>query len=171
MNGCPRTTGARALLRLCAQQGLTVATAESCTGGLIAKRLTDLAGSSAVFCGGLVTYTNELKMRLLGVSEEILRLESEVSPACAMAMADGARARTGADLAVSTTGFAGPGGGNDRDRVGTVYIAVSSRERTVCERFLAPVGSTRAEVRRLAAARAIALLCEAAQSSERQADR
>ncbi len=162
MNGNTRATNVAGLLRLCARRGLSVATAESCTGGLIAKMLTDISGCSAVFRGGFVTYTNELKKNLLGVSEEILLLESEVSPACAIAMADGARARTDADMAVSTTGFAGPGGGNDRDPVGTVYIAVSTRERTVCERFLAPHGSTRAQVRRLAAARAIALLCDAA---------
>lgn len=164
MNGNPRTTGARALLRLCARQKLTVATAESCTGGLIAKLLTNVPGSSAVFCGGLVTYTNALKEALLGVPEEIIRTQTEVSSACAMAMADGARVRTRADIAVSTTGFAGPGGGNDRDPVGTVYIAVSTKARTVCERFLAPAGLTRAQVRRLAAARAIALLCDAARN-------
>ena len=153
--------GATALLGLCLKRGLTVATAESCTGGLIAKLLTDVSGSSAMFRGGFVTYTNALKIELLGVSEEIIDAVSEVSAACALAMADGARLRTGADMAVSTTGFAGPGGGNAQDPVGTVYIAVSTKERTVCERFAAPPDSTRAQVRRLAAAHAIAMLCDA----------
>ena len=87
-----------------------VATAESCTGGMVAVAITDIAGSSAVFAGGFVTYTNALKRDLLGVGEAILDTYGAVSEPVAAAMAEGARARTGADLAVAITGIAGPGG-------------------------------------------------------------
>lgn len=137
---------------------LTLATAESCTGGLIAKSVTDVAGSSAVLTGGFVTYTNESKIALLGVDPEIIARESEVSHACARAMAEGARERLGSDLAVSTTGYAGPTGGNERDPVGTVYIGIATPHGTFSERFLAPEGATRAGIRRAATDRALALL-------------
>ena len=150
------------LVRSFAAQGLTVGTAESCTGGLIAKRITDVPGSSAVLLGGLVTYTNEVKTALLGVPASLIERETEVSHACACAMAVGARERLDADLAVSTTGFAGPGGGTERDPVGTVYIAVATREGVVEERFSAPENATRCGVREAAAARALELLLSAA---------
>lgn len=152
------------LVRSFAEQGLTVGTAESCTGGLIAKRITDVPGSSAVLLGGLVTYTNEVKTALLGVPASLIERETEVSHACACAMAVGARERLGADLAVSTTGFAGPGGGNERDPVGTVYIAVATRKGVVGERFSAPENATRRGVREAAAARALALLLSVAET-------
>lgn len=148
------------LVRECAKRGVKIATAESCTGGLIAKSVTDVAGSSAVFSGGAVTYTNEVKIALLGVDPNVIARESEVSHVCAKAMAEGARARFGVDLAVSTTGYAGPTGGTPTDPVGTVYIGVSSPDGTYSERFCAPDGLTRAGVRRAATDRAIALLLE-----------
>ena len=156
---------AKQLIRLFCEKGLTVCTAESCTGGLIAKLLTDVAGSSAVFRGGFVTYTNEIKQAMLGVSDELLSLHSEVSSACAMAMAKGARERMEATLAVSTTGFAGPGGGNERDPVGTVYIGVCTPYKTFYERFSAPVGATRSQIRNAAALRALELLLAAAEEA------
>lgn len=145
----------------CALQkaGLTVSTAESCTGGLIAKLLTDLPGSSAVFAGGCVSYTNAVKTAVLGVDAAVIDQHTEVSFACAEAMANGARALFGTDLAVATTGYAGPGGGMEKDPVGTVYLAVSSGAGCVSERFCAPQGSTRGEVRALAAARVMAMAC------------
>lgn len=151
---------ARRLVREFAKREITVATAESCTGGLIAKRITDVAGSSQVLAGGAVTYTNASKIALLDVDPAIIAQESEVSHACAKTMAEGARARFGTTLAVSTTGYAGPTGGTERDPVGTVYIAIATPQGTYSERFLAPTGATRTGVRNAAARRAIALLLE-----------
>ena len=147
----------RAVIKL-AFQGCTVSTAESCTGGLIAKALTDIPGSSAVFCGGFVTYTNEIKIGVLGVDSDVIARHTEVSFACAEAMAAGARERLGATLAVSLTGFAGPTGGTDADPVGTVYIGIASLRGVRSERFQAPDPSTRESVRNAAAVRALELL-------------
>ena len=148
------------LVRHFSQKGITVCTAESCTGGLVAKLITDVAGSSQVLLGGFVTYTNEVKMQLLGVDPEILARDSEVSHVCAKAMALGARERVGATLAVSLTGFAGPTGGNDADPVGTVYIGIASPRGAFSERFSAPDPSSRERVREAAAMRALELLYE-----------
>lgn len=159
----PNMTDAAELIPALTQKKITVCSAESCTGGLIAKLLTDIPGSSAVLLGAFVTYTNEVKERLLGVTPELIREHTEVSHACAAAMAEGARRQLGAALAVSTTGYAGPGGGTERDPVGTVYIGLSSPRGTRTERFCAPAGSTREQVRSAAAFRALALLAEEAE--------
>ncbi len=111
--------------RLLAAAGRTVTTAESCTGGLVAERLTRVAGSSAYFLGGVVSYTNELKTRLLGVPEEMIAAGGAVSEPVANAMAAGARERYGADYGIGITGIAGPGGGSADKPVGTVHIAVA----------------------------------------------
>lgn len=103
-------------------RGLTIVTAESCTGGAIASRITDVAGSSAYLLGGIVAYSNALKQRLLGVEEATLIAHGAVSEATARAMAAGVRARLGADLALSVTGIAGPGGGTVEKPVGLTYI-------------------------------------------------
>jgi nicotinamide-nucleotide amidase len=102
--------------------GKTLSVAESCTGGLIAMRLTEVAGSSAYFVEGAVTYANEAKIRTLGVSGETLREFGAVSPQTAEEMASGMRERAGTDYALSVTGIAGPGGGSDEKPVGTVFI-------------------------------------------------
>lgn len=143
------------LVRAFAEKGMTLSTAESCTGGLIAKLVTDIPGSSAVFVGGCVSYTNDVKMRVLGVPRDVIDRETEVSAACAMAMAEGARRLFKTDVAVSTTGFAGPSGGTARDPVGTVYIGLATPRGTSCVRFSAPQGISRDEVRTLAASRAL----------------
>ncbi|MEQ1921310.1 MAG: competence/damage-inducible protein A [Pyrinomonadaceae bacterium] len=104
------------------QRGETLAVAESCTGGLIGQRLTDVPGSSAYFMEGAITYSNEAKMRTLGVSAEILEQHGAVSAECAEAMAAGMRKYAGTDHAVSITGIAGPDGGSDEKPVGTVFI-------------------------------------------------
>ena len=117
------------------ERGLLLATAESCTGGLCAKRLTDVAGASQVFCGGVVSYTNDVKMRLLGVKEETLARFGAVSGETAREMAEGARQATGADVAVSVTGVAGPSSDEMGNVVGTVFIAFSSEQETVSEKL------------------------------------
>ncbi len=116
-----------AVIRFLHERQLTLCTAESCTGGLIAKRLTDVSGASEVFFGGCVTYTNEIKERLLGVSHETLAAHGAVSAETAAEMARGARLRLGTDIAVSATGLAGPGGGTPALPVGTVFIGISTK--------------------------------------------
>lgn len=135
----------------------TVSVAESCTGGLLAKRLTDIPGSSAVFPGGVVAYQNEIKMGLLGVSEKIIETETEVSAECAKAMADGAAARFATDYALSTTGYAGPGGGTKEHPVGTVYLGFHTPEKTTTLCIFCP-NATRSDVRVAAAKTALSML-------------
>lgn len=115
-----------ALVRLFAKRGLTVATAESCTGGLIGARITGVSGASQVFLGGCMTYTNDLKIQLLGVSPDSIHAHTEVSAEVAREMAEGVRARLGADVGLSATGYAGPTGGTAENPVGTVYIGVAT---------------------------------------------
>ena len=124
----------------------TVATAESCTGGLIAKSITDIAGSSAVLAGGMVTYTNRIKIDVLGVDENIIKEHTEVSHACAKAMAKRAKDVFGTDYALSATGYAGPGGGTEKDPTGTVYIGIATPTGTRSERICIE-NATRAQVR------------------------
>lgn len=103
---------------------LTVATAESCTGGMLAKFITDEAGVSAVFDGGIVSYANRIKHKFLGVKDETLAAYGAVSPQTAEEMAKGICAAIGADLGIATTGIAGPGGGTDEKPVGTVFVGI-----------------------------------------------
>ena len=114
----------------------TVATAESCTGGNIAHQITLVPGSSAWVRGGVVSYTNEVKMNILGVPSELIESYTEVSNQVAEAMAEGARNVTGADFAVSTTGIAGPTGATATDPVGTVYIGVATPFKVVSQRMV-----------------------------------
>lgn len=107
--------------------GKTIAVAESCTGGLVAGALTEIAGSSDVFDRGFVTYSNEAKAQMLGVSPEIIDTFGAVSIAVAWAMAQGALAKSNADVAVAITGIAGPGGGSEKKPVGTVVFARARR--------------------------------------------
>lgn len=118
---------ARHLLQLAQTRALSFATAESCTGGLIAATLTDVPGSSAVFDRGFVTYSNDAKTDMLGVSPETLAAHGAVSEAVAAEMATGARDRSGADLAVSVTGIAGPGGSEFKPE-GRVCFGLASAE-------------------------------------------
>src|SRR5438552_8193669 len=123
-------TLAQSVLEACRARGWRLATAESCTGGLVAAVLTAIAGSSDVVERGFVTYSNEAKMELLGVPEATLAAHGAVSAETARAMAAGAVARAGVDLAVSIAGVAGPGGGSAEKPVGLVFIGVTRRGGT-----------------------------------------
>jgi nicotinamide-nucleotide amidase len=145
------------VLTACRQARLRVATAESCTGGLVAACLTAIAGSSDVVDRGLVTYSNEAKEELLGVPRELLVAHGAVSAEVARAMAEGTLSRSPADLAVSITGIAGPGGGTPTKPVGLVFLATARRgQDTRVERHVFP--GDRAAVREATLARALALL-------------
>jgi competence/damage-inducible protein CinA-like protein len=143
-----------ALLR---EKGKTLALAESCTGGMISTLVTDVAGSSDYFLGGVVSYANQAKESLLGVSEETLRLHGAVSEQGAREMARGARERFDADLAAAVTGIAGPGGGSEEKPVGTVFFALSSRDGREFARRRSFIGD-RAQVRRSASLVALELI-------------
>jgi nicotinamide-nucleotide amidase len=119
------TPTAELVLGLLRERGLTLATAESCTGGLVGGRLTDVAGSSDVYVGGVVAYSNDVKERALGVPAATLAAHGAVSAETAEAMADGARTALGAAVAVAVTGVAGPGGGTDEKPVGLVHVAAA----------------------------------------------
>jgi PncC family amidohydrolase len=120
----------------CLARGLTVATAESCTGGGVAAAITAVSGSSGYFQGGVVSYSNEAKRDLLDVPEAVLAAHGAVSAQTAVAMAAGAARRLGADLGVSTTGIAGPDGGTAQKPVGLVYVAVHDASGDDVRRFV-----------------------------------
>jgi PncC family amidohydrolase len=121
---------------LLTEQGLTIAVAESCTGGLIAHRLTNVSGSSAYFIGGVVAYANEVKEQVLGVSGETLAAHGAISEETARGMARGARRLFDTDLAISATGIAGPTGGTPQKPVGLVYVALAASDQELCQRHL-----------------------------------
>ena len=137
-------------------RGLTVSTAESCTGGLIAKRITDVPGASAVFPGSVVSYTNGVKEHALGVPGEILAQFGAVSEPVAEAMAEGIRRMMKSDLALSVTGLAGPDGDDRGNPVGTVYIGLAAPDGT--EVTLLHLRGSRESIRQQAADYALALL-------------
>ncbi len=152
---------AEAVLDAARARGDMVATAESCTGGLVAAALTEIAGSSEVFERGFATYSNAAKESLLGVPSAVLDRYGAVSEQTARAMAEGALARSNASAAVSITGVAGPGGGSPDKPVGLVWFGVAARDepaRTLERRF-GDIG--RSEVRLKSAVQALALLKEA----------
>ena len=140
------------------RQGKTVACAESCTGGLIAKRLTDIPGSSAAVLGGFVTYTTEMKIRHLGVSPETIEQYTELSEQTAAEMARGARMATGADIGISTTGLAGPGGGSEGCPVGTVFVGISSIHGEQVKRLSLSPNRKRDYIRTVAASHALEMI-------------
>ena len=144
------------VLHLCRERGLTLATAESCTGGMVAQRLTSVPGSSDVFVGAVVAYSDDVKARELGVPAEVLERHGAVSAETAEAMARGARGRLGADLAVSVTGIAGPGGGSDEKPVGLVYLHALGPDGTRSADFVFP--GDRDSIRRRATVTALHLL-------------
>jgi nicotinamide-nucleotide amidase len=135
---------------------LTVAVAESCSGGLLAKRLTDVPGASAYFLLGTVTYADSAKIRVLSVPTDMLASHGAVSAAVAAAMAEGVRLLAGSDLSLATTGIAGPDGGTPAKPVGTVYIALAAADgcRVICHCF----SGNREKIRESAADAALELL-------------
>ena len=139
--------------------GATVATAESCTAGLVASTIASVPGASDVLRGGAVTYVDEIKNRLLGVSSETFERYTAVSSPCACEMAEGARSLFEVSAAVSVTGYAGPGGGTAEDPVGTVYFGISTAYGV--ETYRKVFAGSRDEVRWQAAAFALDLLCGA----------
>ena len=138
-------------------RGLTLATAESCTGGLMGKRITDVPGASACYLGGVVSYQNEVKENLLGVRHETLITKGAVSEDTACQMAEGVRKALGADIGISTTGVAGPGGGTPEKPVGLIYVGISTKDKTWAVRILRPRQS-RESLRRLASSTAFDLV-------------
>jgi nicotinamide-nucleotide amidase len=152
------TARAALLIRAYAERGLKVATAESCTGGLVAGLLTEIAGSSAVVERGFVTYSNEAKTDLVGVAPALIAAHGAVSEPVARAMAEGALARSRADVAVAVTGIAGPGGATATKPVGLVHFALARRGGPTAhlERRYGDLG--REAVRRSAVADAVGLL-------------
>jgi PncC family amidohydrolase len=150
------------LLTVCIAAGLTVGTAESCTGGLVAHTITRIAGSSACLVGGIVSYADRIKVDLLDVSSAVLEAHGAVSAQVARSMAEGARARLGVDLAVSVTGIAGPDGGGPSKPVGLTYVAVADGNGVVVRRFAWP-GDRDANVRS-SAGTALEMLIERAEA-------
>lgn len=145
--------------------GQTLALAESCTGGLIAARITAMPGSSAYFNGGVVAYSNQVKEDTVQVPKALLIEHGAVSEPVARAMAQGVRTLMGSDLALSVTGIAGPGGGTDEKPVGTVFMAVADQHSCQVERFW--FGGDRSQVRQQAVDQAIIMLKEQLEGQKR----
>jgi nicotinamide-nucleotide amidase len=154
---------ATAVLDVCRVHGLKVATAESCTGGLVAGALTDIAGSSDVVDRGFVTYSNEAKLQMLGVPSETLRDYGAVSRQTAEAMARGAIARSNAQVAVAITGIAGPSGGSANKPVGLVHFAAASHGGALTHKEMRYGDIGRSKVRHKSVLQALAMLKQMAE--------
>ena len=144
----------------CAARGITIATAESCTGGLVAHLISEVPGASAYLRGGIVAYADEVKRATLDVPEDVLIAHGAVSAQVALAMADGARARLGSDLAVGVTGIAGPDGGTEAKPVGLAFVSVTGLGDPDVRRFQWP--GDRAANKRASAEAALGMLLERA---------
>ncbi|MBR0555625.1 CinA family protein [Ciceribacter sp. L1K23] len=153
---------ASSIIRDFTARGLTIATAESCTGGLIAGILTEIAGSSAVVDRGFVTYSNKAKMEMLGVEADTLRDFGAVSMQTALQMARGARAKAGTSVSVAVTGIAGPGGGSQDKPVGLVHLAAVASDGTAFHREMRYGDLGREEIRLATVKTALDMLIEAA---------
>ena len=150
--------GAAQIVAAARRKGWRIATAESCTGGMVAAAITAVAGSSAVFDGGIVSYANAAKRDLLGVPEPLILRHGAVSEPVAAAMAEGARARLGADVAVSVTGIAGPGGATADKPVGRVCFGLARADRPTRTETVDFGALGRAAVRRAAVRHALGLI-------------
>jgi PncC family amidohydrolase len=149
---------ARRVGTVCGSSDVTIATAESCTGGLVAHLLTEIPGSSGYFVGGAVTYANEVKVGLADVPAALLAAHGAVSAEVAVAMADGIRGRLGADLGVAVTGIAGPDGGTAEKPVGLTFIAVADARGNEVRRYV--WASDRTGNKRASAGAALALVAD-----------
>ncbi len=147
------------LVRLAKERGVTLSCAESLTAGMVSSSIAAVPGASSVLLGGAVTYTNQVKERLLSVSEKTIQEVTEVSYEVAQQMASGACSLFGSDYAVSLTGYAGPGGGTDSNPVGTVYIGLCSPQAVFSKRFV--FAGDRQEVRFQACLEALRMLFDA----------
>ena len=163
--GDPLVDLAGRLQARCLARGLTVATAESCTGGLVAHLLTEVPGSSGYLLGGIVSYSDAVKRDELGVPAEMLASHGAVSAQVAIAMADGVRERLATDLGVGITGVAGPDGGSEAKPVGLVYVAVAGLGPAEVRRYVWP--GDRSQNKRSSAEAAIGLLLARVEAAER----
>ena len=161
----PLVTLAERLQGICLERGLTVAVAESCTGGLVAAAITEVPGSSGYFLGGIVSYADNAKAALLGVPKAMLAAHGAVSAQVAVAMASEVRARFDASLAIAVTGVAGPGGGSAAKPVGLTYVALAGTQAADVRRFA--FTGDRAANRQAAAEAALAWLVEHVSGGER----
>jgi nicotinamide-nucleotide amidase len=166
MSGSDAKALSRSLLDLCRMRKLTIATAESCTGGLVAGALTDIPGSSDVIDRGFVTYSNDAKRAMLGVKATTLATFGAVSKETAQAMAVGALERAGVDLAVSITGIAGPGGATPGKPVGLVHLAVAARDGRLVHRECRFGALGRSTVRQRSVIEALRILMELARGPQ-----
>ncbi|MGB8589551.1 MAG: CinA family protein [Pseudolabrys sp.] len=157
---------AETVLNLCKSKKLTLATAESCTGGLVAAALSEIPGSSLVLDRGFVTYSNEAKQQMLGVTPATIDVYGAVSTACAEEMAKGALAHASVDLAISVTGIAGPTGAVRGKPIGLVYFCAASRSGRVIAHYRKYGDIGRANVRRECVLQALAMLQELAEKEE-----
>ena len=148
------------LVELLKEKGMKVSCAESLTGGLVSKLITDVPGASTVFECGVCSYSNRIKHEVLGVSDETLSSCTEYSEECASEMAEGVRRLSGADIGISTTGIAGPGGGTEEKPVGTVYVGISTKNVTMPRKLYLGELGTREEIRRASALCALFLCYE-----------
>jgi nicotinamide-nucleotide amidase len=144
---------------LLAARNLTISVAESCTGGLVQKLITDVSGSSDYFVGGVVAYSNEAKQKLAGVKKSSLAKHGAVSEEVARELAEGVREILGADVGISTTGIAGPAGGTTEKPVGLVYVGLSTKKRSIARQFL--LRGTREQIRGQTGKKILELLKEA----------
>ena len=153
------------LVQYLIHHNITISTAESCSGGLVSKLITDIPGCSAIYPGGVCSYSNEMKMKWLNVKESTLNTYGAVSEQTALEMAQGIRNVTGSDYGVSTTGVAGPGGGSAEKPVGLVYLAVVGKEYQRVEKLPLDPNQplTRTSIQQQAASYALQLLYEAVQ--------
>jgi len=166
MSGSDARALSRSLLDLCRMRKLTIATAESCTGGLVAGALTDIPGSSDVIDRGFITYSNDAKRAMLGVKATTLATFGAVSKETATAMAIGALEKAGVDLAVSITGIAGPGGATPGKPVGLVHLAVAARDGRILHRECRFGAIGRSAVRQRSVVEALRMLTELARGPQ-----
>ena len=147
------------LCKICLEQGVSVAVAESCTSGIIASKITAISGSSSYFKGGIIAYQNEIKTKLLGISEDLIDQKTEVSAEVVSQMAQAVRKNLFADYSVATSGYAGPTGGTLNNPIGTVFIAITDLINTEVNRFF--FEGSRDSIVNQASEKALELLCYA----------